>query len=816
MTRTIPLSAALLVVAYGGIVISAQPKPSVTNAPAQDAGGQPAPEKGAGSDAKPNDVATEPGDSGKNWEEMTGFWLEHAKAEPLVPILRQLFNTATITADPERNGILMIGSRVDVSEAWEVVKKFDQAHAGRPIRSSPIDGAPKMSVSGKLADELTVFYLKHTKAQSVSAILSQLFRDFTPVVDHRLNAIIVRSDSQENLDKLEAVLKLLDQPIRPDQAKQPNQADRDRKPTPEDFMRALRGGTGPSAPKKPPVVPRQLSPEDLLRALRGGAGTTARQQPDTLREKYNELEQQAAQTAEEYRDLPNKATRARTGAAALKKQLAETVEQAFEARQELQRAELAALRQRLVRIEGQIAARERIKDEIIDRRIEDLLNPELRWDGAGESTSRPATSARVSQSQAPQAMTQTGDHVPADSKADAQIVFRGLEGARVTCSRKGSAASVIRLPGRLGVSTGQTVPFRLSDIPAHAGLDLNGTIELPPIGAQTRTFLQHNAIPIEFHNEDVDQASSGHLVTKVIYLPKPEHQELALAGVETIVSTRLDPGVNPTTEAERRGHILATLRLGNRVPDDPGSAIEASRGPSWAGNMFSETLCELGVVAPGAKVQHRFALENPYVEDARIASVRSANKCISATQVTKPLLKTHDKSEIVVQVAAEQTPGDHTETLTVVFDRPFDAEVDLRLKWSVRELPQLEPVDEETRVDGAEMEDPAKLIWDVLGVKLRSVSRDALPTKRFRGGMQVIEVRKDGAAAEAKLQVDDIIVGIHHWETVSVKNVAYVLKHSDLQPKQNQSSDVKCFVLRGDETLFTTLRLADPSKAADQ
>jgi len=137
MTRTIPLSAALLVVAYGGIVISAQPKPSVTNAPAQDAGGQPAPEKGAGSDAKPNDVATEPGDSGKNWEEMTGFWLEHAKAEPLVPILRQLFNTATITADPERNGILMIGSRVDVSEAWEVVKKFDQAHAGRPYAPLP-------------------------------------------------------------------------------------------------------------------------------------------------------------------------------------------------------------------------------------------------------------------------------------------------------------------------------------------------------------------------------------------------------------------------------------------------------------------------------------------------------------------------------------------------------------------------------------------------------------------------------------------------------------------------------------------------------
>jgi len=126
--------------------------------------------------------------------------------------------------------------------------------------------------------------------------------------------------------------------------------------------------------------------------------------------------------------------------------------------------------------------------------------------------------------------------------------------------------------------------FRLSDIPAHAGLELNGTIELPPIGAQTRTFLQHNVIPIEIHNEDVDQASSGNLVTKVIYLPKPEHQELALAGVETLVSTRLDPGVNPIVEADRRGYVLATLRLGNRVPDGPHSAAATSRdtamGPS--------------------------------------------------------------------------------------------------------------------------------------------------------------------------------------------------------------------------------------------
>ena len=63
-------------------------------------------------------------------------------------------------------------------------------------------------------------------------------------------------------------------------------------------------------------------------------------------------------------------------------------------------------------------------------------------------------------------------------------------------------------------------------------------------------FLAHNAIPVQFTEEDFDQVLSGNFVTKVMYLPNPEFQELALAGVETLVSTRLDPGVDPIVEAD--------------------------------------------------------------------------------------------------------------------------------------------------------------------------------------------------------------------------------------------------------------------------
>jgi len=60
----------------------------------------------------------------------------------------------------------------------------------------------------------------------------------------------------------------------------------------------------------------------------------------------------------------------------------------------------------------------------------------------------------------------------------------------------------------------------------------------------------------------------GNFVTKVIYLPNAEYQEIALAGVETLVSTRLDPGLDAITEARSAGHH-AIVRLGNKDLEVP-------------------------------------------------------------------------------------------------------------------------------------------------------------------------------------------------------------------------------------------------------
>jgi hypothetical protein len=129
-------------------------------------------------------------------------------------------------------------------------------------------------------------------------------------------------------------------------------------------------------------------------------------------------------------------------------------------------------------------------------------------------------------------------------------------------------------PGRQNFTQGGIYRLKLTNIPGHPGVELYPTLEVAPALPRTEAYLAHNAVPVQWTEEDFNQVLSGNFVTKVIYLPDPEYQELALAGVETLVSTRLDPGVDPIVEADRRGSILAIARLGNKDLEVPGEMLQ--------------------------------------------------------------------------------------------------------------------------------------------------------------------------------------------------------------------------------------------------
>lgn len=151
--------------------------------------------------------------------------------------------------------------------------------------------------------------------------------------------------------------------------------------------------------------------------------------------------------------------------------------------------------------------------------------------------------------------------------ATSQVAFLGDDGVHVSWDVSGSGlfdSTPLVIPGRQDFYQGAIYRLKLSNIPGRAGVQLYPTLEIAPVTPRTDAYLAHSPIPVQFTEEDFDQVVSGNFVTKVIYLPDPEFQELALAGVETLVSTRLDPGVDPIAEADRRGSILAIVRMGNK------------------------------------------------------------------------------------------------------------------------------------------------------------------------------------------------------------------------------------------------------------
>ena len=147
-------------------------------------------------------------------------------------------------------------------------------------------------------------------------------------------------------------------------------------------------------------------------------------------------------------------------------------------------------------------------------------------------------------------------------------------------------SSSLLVPGRQNFSQGGVFRLKLSNIEGRFGLELYPTIEVGVVNPRTAAYLAHSAVPVQFTQEDFDQVTAGNFVTKVIYVPDPEFQELALAGVDVLVSNRLDPGVDPITEADRRGSILAIVRLGNKDLEIPGTNTSLAAGavPFGAGS----------------------------------------------------------------------------------------------------------------------------------------------------------------------------------------------------------------------------------------
>lgn len=177
-----------------------------------------------------------------------------------------------------------------------------------------------------------------------------------------------------------------------------------------------------------------------------------------------------------------------------------------------------------------------------------------------------------------------------------QVGFVGPDGMQIRwdiSAGGGFDSEPLVAPGRYDFPQGAIYRLKITDIPGREGIELYPSLEIAPVTPRTAAYLAHNAVPFQLTEEDLDQVTSGNFVTKVVYLPDAEYQELAVAGVETLVSTRLDPGCDPVVEADRRGSILSIIRIGNKDLESPGSA-----GVGGFADNGSGTAMPAGLAAP--------------------------------------------------------------------------------------------------------------------------------------------------------------------------------------------------------------------------
>ncbi|QDT13744.1 trypsin-like peptidase domain-containing protein [Planctomycetes bacterium K23_9] len=102
------------------------------------------------------------------------------------------------------------------------------------------------------------------------------------------------------------------------------------------------------------------------------------------------------------------------------------------------------------------------------------------------------------------------------------------------------------------------------------------------------------------------------------------------------------------------------------------------------------------------------------------------------------------------------------------------------------------------------------LAWAVIGVRAKTVSPTAM--KRLntrmqtshRGGLYITAVRPGSAAADQGIQVGDVMLGIHGWQTATLDDLQGILEHPDMQ----RGSRAKFYLVRREQTLFGHMQLA--------
>ncbi len=176
----------------------------------------------------------------------------------------------------------------------------------------------------------------------------------------------------------------------------------------------------------------------------------------------------------------------------------------------------------------------------------------------------------------------------------------------------------------------------------------------------------------------------------------------------------------------------------------PLAVVSIADAQDWAVKMFSSTSHEFGSVPHGAKAQHAFVIKNIYKEDAHIASVQSSCGCTTPT-IGKRHLKTHETTTLLATYNTKAFLGEKGATITVIFDKPYYAEVQLNVSGFIRDDVIVEPaeinygeIDQSTVAERTvEISHIGRRDWEIVDVTSPNRSFEVALSEPIRRGSKV-------------------------------------------------------------------------------
>ena len=252
---------------------------------------------------------------------------------------------------------------------------------------------------------------------------------------------------------------------------------------------------------------------------------------------------------------------------------------AFDLKLRLEELQVKELQSRLSQLERQIGQRKELREKIIARRAKELIEGDaLKWTPGSASTDQMNPLRPLGGGSSPPTTSTNGSPQviappwpPQDSLTLSrnpsliQIRWSGPDGLMTSIggisfpSTNPTRFDVHRHPTEI-----QQVDLSFEYPPLLQAALLVGRLDVYPFHPKSDPFLQDNSLPITITKDDL-RAAWDDTVVKVIYLadsaPEASRGTNSKPGVETIVSSRLEPNADPIQTARQRGTILAVLRL---------------------------------------------------------------------------------------------------------------------------------------------------------------------------------------------------------------------------------------------------------------